>query len=222
MLASRRTEIAVGVLFFVATASYLAGSELIASELGAPDYLENLNSGRIHTGVLLEFINAAAVVGIGALLFPILRKYREGMALVYAGARLVESALLLVSALGPLLLVPLSREYGQAMADVADIQLLGTLAREGYDLAFQLAMIVLGTASVLLCYILYEARLVPRVLPVLGVVGYVALLTSGWLEVFGYDTGTVLFVPGAIFELLFPLWLIVKGMQDSAGPGATE
>ena len=145
--------------------------------------------------MLLEFINSAAVVGIGLLLFLILRRYSEGMALGYAGSRIIESVLLLVGALSALLLLTL----------------------RWHDLTFQMAMIALGVGSLLLCYVLYKFRLVPRAISVLGFVGYIAIFAYGLLEIFGQNIGLVLFAPGAIFEIAFPLWLIVKGFNEPAG-----
>ncbi len=194
MTTKRRIAIAVGVLFFTATISYGVGNALIASALEAPDDLLNPNNTQIGIGVLLEFINSAAVVGIGVLLFPILRRYSEGMALGYAGARIIESVLLIVGALSALLLLTLS----------------------WHELTFEVAMIALGAGSLLLCYILYKAKLVPRAISVLGFAGYIAILAYGLLEIFGQSIGLVLFIPGAIFEIVFPLWLIIKGFNEPA------
>ena len=144
--------------------------------------------------MVLEFINSAAVVCIGVLLFPILRRYSEGMALGYAGARIIESVLLIVGALSALLLLTL----------------------RWHELTFEVAMIALGAGSLLLCYILYTAKLVPRAISVLGFVGYIALFVWGWSEIFGLNIGLVLFIPGAIFEIVFPLWLIIKGFNEPA------
>ncbi len=193
-MTNRKIAIAVGVLFFTATLSYGVGSALITSALATQDDLLNPNNTQIGIGVVLEFINSAAVVGIGVLLFPILRRYSEGMALGYAGSRIIESVLLLVGALSALLLLTL----------------------RWHDLTFQMAMISLGAGSLLLCYILYTAKLVPRAISVLGFVGYVALLVYGLSEILGLNIGLVLFIPGGIFEIVFPLWLIVKGFNESA------
>jgi hypothetical protein len=198
MRTNRGIAIVVGVLFFAATISYAVGNALITSALKAPDVLSNPNFAQIRIGVLLEFINSAAVVGIGVLLFLILRRYSEGMALGYAGSRIIESVLLLVGALSALLLLTL----------------------RWHDLTFQMAMIALGVGSILLCYVLYKFRLVPRALSVLGFVGYIAIFAYGLLEIFAQNIGfigSVLFAPGAIFEIAFPLWLIVKGFNEPAG-----
>jgi hypothetical protein len=213
MTTARKTAIVVGSLFLVQTASYLVGSALIDSAVGAPDDLSNLDATQVRIGVFLEFVNCAAVVGVGVLLFPVLRKYREGIALGYVGTKIIESAMLLVSALFALLLLPVAQELMTAnAANASQLQSLGTLAMEGYDLAFQLAMIALGAGSLLLCYILYQARLVPRALAVLGFVGYLALFASGWLEIAGHSA-SLLYSPGGLFELIFPLWLIVRGFS---------
>jgi hypothetical protein len=205
----RTTEIVIGALILTATTSYLVGSALIDSAVDQ-ESLSNPNETQLVTGALLEFVNAAAVVGIGVLLFPILRRYREGMALGYAATRIIESALLLVSALFVLVLLPLNEA-----ADAAQLQATGTLALEGYDVAFQLAEIALGAGSLLFMYILYAFRLVPRALSLLGFVGYVALFASGWLEIAGHSAA-LLYIPGGLFELLLPLWLIFRGFNAPA------
>jgi hypothetical protein len=80
-----------------------------------------------------------------------------------------------------------------------------------------MAMITLGAGSLALCYVLYVARLVPRAISLLGVAGYVALFVSGWLATLGSDLGVLLFIPGAIFEVVFPLWLIIRGFGEPVG-----
>jgi hypothetical protein len=87
---------------------------------------------------------------------------------------------------------------------------------DAYDLAFPLAMIALGTGSLLLCYVLYRYRLVPRALAVLGFLGYLALFASGWLEIAGESVAYALYIPGGLFEIAFPLWLIAKGFSEPA------
>lgn len=213
--ANRKKAIAIGVLFLVATAAYLVGSALIASATTAPDHLTNLNSDQLRLGVLLECVDAAAVVAIGVLLLPIIRGYSEGMAIGYAGTRIVECLLLLVSAVGALLLVPLGNEYAQASGtEAAHLQTLGRLLFAWHDQAFQMAMATLGVGSLTLCYALYRFKLVPRALSILGFAGYLALFASGWLGLFGRDAGSFLFIPGALFEIAFPIWLIVKGLGE--------
>ena len=216
MRSNRKTAIAIGTLFLVATATYIAGSALITAAK-SPDNLANLNQTQLRIGVLLEFVDAAAAVGIAILLLATLRAFSDVTVLAYAASRVVESVLIMVSALAALLLLPLSDRYALAVgSNASQLQDLALVLTRSYDFAFQLAMIALGAGSVGLCYVLYRANLVPRLLAVLGMVGYVCLFVSGWLAIFGSDLGALLFAPGALFEIAFPLWLIIKGFNESA------
>lgn len=209
----RKSAALAGALFLAATAAYMSGNALIESVAGASDYLAHAadNRDRVILGVLLEFLNSAAVVGIAIALFPILKLCNEKIALGYVAFRAIEAVLLIVGAIGPLLLVALSREY--VAADVpGDLHAIGTLIKEGSSYAFQLGMLALGVYSLAFCYLLYRFRLVPRALSVLGFIGYVALSASAAAELMGHD-GMLLYIPGALFEIALPLWLIVKGVK---------
>lgn len=212
----KKTATAVGLLFIAATLAFMLGNGLIESALSSPNYLLDLypNKNQVITGVLLEMINSAAVVGIAIMLFPVLKKHNEPIALGYVGFRVIESVVLLVGLISPLLLITLSQEHINASnQDTLYFQTLGVLAIRWYHLSFQVAMIALGAFSLVFCYLLYQSKLIPRSLSVLGFIGYVSLLISALLEIFEYNTGMVLFLPGAIFELMLPIWLIVKGFN---------
>ncbi len=95
---NRVTVRIVGVLILTATATYALGTGLIGSILDAPNYLPDVYPNRIQMilGVLLQFVNCAAVVGIGVLLFPILRKFSEAIALGYVVTRIFDCAFLVI------------------------------------------------------------------------------------------------------------------------------
>lgn len=207
MSAVRRTAIVIGILFLVQTASYLAGDALVRSAVETGTAVPDSAAG-VRAGVFLQFVNITAVVGIGVLMFSILKRFNEGIALGYTATKIMEAALLLVSALFALLILPI----GHTTTDGAET--LGALSLEGYDLAFQLAMIALGAGSLLFVYALYKFRLIPRALSVLGAVGYVGLFASGWMSIAGWEMAPGLYVPGALFELALPIWLIVKGFHE--------
>jgi hypothetical protein len=220
MMTSKTTARIVAVLFLAATASYLSGTLLIDSILNAPDYLSDVdqNSNLMIIGGLLQFVDVAAVVGIVVLLYPILKRHSETVALGYVVARIFDGAGVVASGFCALSLVTLSRQYVQAGApDAPNLQELGTLLVASSDTAYQIAMIALGLGSIPLCYLLYRTKIIPQFISVLGLIGYAALISSALLEVFGYSTGVVIFLylPGALFEIIFPIWLIVKGFKPS-------
>ena len=198
----RKNEIIIGVLFLLATASYMLGSGLVETALKITDF-SLINAEQVKIGILLELINSAAVVGIAALIFPILKKYSEGLTIIYVGSRIIESALLLIAAIGPLLLITLNQIEAQQLS--AMITLFASYS-------FQMAMISLSAGSIFFCYVLYENRLIPRTLSALGFIGYLLLLASSLLSIIGFENTTLLYIPGALFEIIFPFWLIIKGL----------
>ncbi|NOU98857.1 DUF4386 domain-containing protein [Paenibacillus planticolens] len=218
MNANLKSARMAGVLFLVATVTYMLGKGLMDSILNEPNYLLHVypNRTQMITGVLLELVNSVAVVGIAVFLFPILKKYNEKIALGYVAFRVIEAVILIIGAISPLLLIQFSQAYIDTGAPADSYyQAVGMLVIKGNYYAFQLAMIVLGLYSLLFCYFLLQSKLIPRLLSVLGLIGYASLLTSGLLELFGYSSGMILFLPGALFELLFPIWLIIKGFNTS-------
>jgi hypothetical protein len=205
MKLQRRSEIIIGLLFLIATASYMLGSGLIESVLQGTNTI-SLNNTQIKIGVLLEIINSAAVLGIASLIFPILRRYSESMTLFYVSSRIVESVLLLICAIGPLLLISFNQVEAQHLNSM--ITLLDKYL-------FQVAMLSLSAGSIFLCYVLYRNKLVPRVLSILGLIGYLFLLASSLLAIIGYEGTDYLYIPGALFEVIFPFWLMIKGLNLS-------
>lgn len=210
---------AAGILFLVSTGAYMIGSGILNPILQRPGFLEGIYSDRtnVTAGMLLELINAFAVAGIGMLLYPFLKQHNEAFALGYFGSRIIESAILIISLVSPVILVVLSKDYSAAGASSHSyFHTLADIVVEGHFMLFELAMVVLGLGSLLLCYILYQSKLVPRWLSVTGFIGYAGLLTSSCLALAGYDTGAVLYIPGAVFEILLPVWLIAKGLSTRA------
>ncbi|WP_169085126.1 DUF4386 domain-containing protein [Paenibacillus sp. PL91] len=216
MKSNKGTARVVGVLFLLATAAFMAGSGLIDSVLNQPTFLTDLYPDRMKViaGLFLELINSAAVVGIAILMFPILKPYNESIALGYFGSRIIEAALLIVSIISPLILLALSDQYiAEGAVGDSSFLTIGNLAVRGQEMAFELAMLVLSLGSVMFCSLLYQTKLVPRALSLLGIIGYIALLASSCLSIIGLDPGFILFIPGAIFEIIFPIWLIAKGFM---------
>lgn len=212
----RKAERAAGVLFLLSTVAFLIGSGILDPILHRTDLLSSMNSERtsVFTGLLLEMINAIAVVGIALLLHPILKKHHKTFTMGYFASRVMESTLLILSLLGPLVLLVWSEKSITAgTSDASYLQMIGNLAVDVHFLLFDMAMFVLSLGSLLFCYILIRSRLVPRLLSIIGLIGYTGLLVSSSLSIIGLDLGNVLYIPGAIFEIVLPVWLIVKGFN---------
>jgi hypothetical protein len=116
-----------------------------------------------------------------------------------------------------LLQIPLASEYIKAAgSDASFLQALSSVFMEGQLYAYNIGMSAVGIASLMLCYTLYRATLVPRLVAVWGLIGYAILLCGSVLEVLGFNLLTIHAIPGGLWELFIGVWLIVKGFNPSA------
>lgn len=216
---SKTVARAVGALFLLATGAYIFGGGLVDSVLNAPDFLlqAHANHTQIVTGVMLQFVTAAANVLIGILMFGILRRYSESIALGYVVTRIFDGIGVLLAGIGSLSLIALGGQAAQAGgSDASSLQALGTLVMTHSGLTFDITMIALAVGGMPFCYLLYRVRLIPRPLAALGFIGYLSLFGGGVVELFGYDLAMVQYIPGGIFEAALPFWLFFKGFNSVA------
>jgi len=216
----RKTAIIVGVLFIAATVTSAVGGLLIASVILAPEDLANVseNENQVIVGVLLELTWAASAVGITVLMFPILKKHNEGLALGYVGARIFEGFIATIGAIGALLLISLSQEFVKAVApDATYFQALTALLLAARDWAWWVGpMLVFALSALIFNYLLYQSKLIPRWLSGWGFIGGALLLAEGLVGMFDLTISAFLSAPIAVQEMVLAAWLIVKGFNPSA------
>ncbi|AKB85237.1 DUF4386 domain-containing protein [Methanococcoides methylutens] len=209
----------VGLLFITATVAYSIGVILLDPILSSSDYLTiaSENEKQMIMGSFLVLIDAVAVAGIGIMIYPILKKQNEALALGYAGSRIAEGVLFVANVIAILILLALSQEFVKAEApDTSYYQTFGTILLEAGDLAFLFGFAVAFTISALILnYLLYKSKLVPRWLSGWGFVGALLLWVYYLLEPFSINLLYILFVPIALQEMVFAVWLIVKGFNPS-------
>jgi hypothetical protein len=168
-------------------------------------------------GGLLEIIVALSAIGSAIFLFPILKKQSEGAALALVASRILEASTIFVGVAFILSIVTL-RQTGAGANALATSHLLAIL----YDRIFLLGQSFMPAINdLLLGFLLYQSRLVPRFLSMIGIIGGVILLAGYIAIMFGLigqhdpSTGlTALLV--ALFEFSLGIWLIIKGFNSSA------
>ena len=221
----RKTAIIVGILFLVCTAASLLSFPFFGPILEGKDYLSKLFSSEnmVITGALIEFIQAAAATGIAIALYPILKRYNGALALGAVGFRVVECVFVLIGTLSLLSLLTLSQEFIAAGAPGASsFQTSGTLLLAVRDWSGNVISALAMCLGALMYYvILYKSKLIPRWLSGWGVLGIVMGLAATVLGSFTHDfslgsVNTLLNVPIGLQEMVFAVWLIVKGFNASA------
>lgn len=215
----------VGVLVIIATAAPLVSVAFVPALFGPADvanvWLLAENEGNVRVGTLLEFAMAVAIAGIPIWMYPILKKQNESMALGYVAARLIEGLMFTVGVICLLTLVALSKEYALAGApDIPYYQTLGALVLAVRSVQSIFAQFAFGMGSLMAYYLMYKSRLIPRWLSGWGLVGSLLFFASAFLPMFGYGSESTVYlllnVPGGLEEMVFAVWLIVKGFNPSA------
>ena len=229
MNSNRKTAIIVGALFITATVAYSLGVIYLDPIIGGSDYLTKAseNENQVILGAFLVLIDSVAVAGIGIVIYPILKKHNEALALGYAGARIVEGVLFIVNIITILTLLTLSQEFVKAGAPEASYyQTLGTLLLSAGNWAYLLGLgLAFALSALILNFVLYQSKLVPRWLSGWGFVGAVLILAYYLLQFFSNNQFEILFYPIAVQEMVFAVWLIIKGFNSSAtasGSAKTE
>ena len=219
MNSNRKTARIVGALFLLSNVTFILGAVVFVEPiLGAADYLSQVSANRAQVilGVLLELINGVAYLGIAVLMFPILRRRFESMALGYVGFRIIEFVMQTLSDLSPLSLLALSEEFVSAGApEASSFQALGTLLLAERSWAFQMVSITFGLSALLFYYTLYQSKLVPRFISIWGFIGAALVLANTLLDMFSLTVPN-LGVLMLLNELFLGVWLIVKGFNPSA------
>lgn len=213
----------IGILFLTVMITWFIGFMLIETVISAPDYLIQVypNKTRVIIGVLFELIEAAGVISITIMLFPILKKYNENMARGYFGFRIIESLMLIVAALCALLLISLSQQYMDTGAsDASSFQTLGTLFMiVRADWSTLILAVFYSFAALMFYYVLYQTKLVPRFISIWGLLAALLVLIGTVSERFihaEFIAGLISGAPMGLNELFLGVWLVVKGFNPSA------
>jgi Domain of unknown function (DUF4386) len=186
------TAVVVGALFIVQLLTFAVGSNLVEKYLRGEAARHTLT-----TGVMLEMCSGIAVVGIGLLMYPVLKGVDRRWAIGYPIARLVEFGVSAV--LGTYLLIQLE------------------------EIPNHLLWVYLPTAlgGLILNCLFFVSGLVPRAIAVLGLLGYSLLLLTVPLNLLSVidvekGAGLVLLAPGGVYEfLVLPAWLIARGFRSA-------
>ncbi len=218
MDATQRTARVVGVLFLITFITSIPALYLFQPVLDDPGgYIAGDGAdNRILLGVFLELLLIIANIGTAVVLFPIVRRQNETLALGYVTARVAECVFIAGGILAVLGVVTLRQ--GAAGADSELAVLLAGIK----DWTFLLGPgFVVGVGNgLVLGYLMYRSGLVPRGMAMLGLIGGPLLIASFVAVLFGaYEQvsvwSAITTIPEFLWELSLGIFLIVKGFQPS-------
>jgi hypothetical protein len=213
MSSLRKTALAAGVFYLLTFVS------IPTLALYGPVHDPNYIVGRgpdtdVIIGGILEIIVALAGIGTAIALYPVLKKQNEGVALGFVGSRVLEAGTIFIGVAFLLSVVAL-RQAGTGT--LATGHVLVTL----YDRIFLIGQSFLPAVNALvLGYLLYQSRLIPRALPMLGFIGAALLVIGDIAVLFGligqHAPSTALTaIPIAVWEFSLGIYLVAKGFKPS-------
>jgi hypothetical protein len=217
---TRRTALVAGVFYLITFVS-IPTLALYGPVKNHRDWI--LSSGS-HTGVLvggfLEVIVALAGIGTAVTLYPVVKRQNEGVALGFVTARVLEGCMIFTGVVSLLSLVTLRQDLGGAAGtDAASLVTTGASHVAVYNWTFLLSQSLMpGINALLLGSLMYRSRLVPRIIPVMGLIGGPLLIIAVFATLFGQHsslTGLAVLpvIPVAAWEFSLGVWLVVKGFQ---------
>jgi hypothetical protein len=224
----RKTATIVGILFIIGTVAGVLSGLVTLPVLEEADYLSRVaaNESKIVLGAVLILVMGFPLAMIPVMMFPIFKKYSELLALgavVFRGV--LEAVTYIILALGLLLLIPLSQEFVNAGDPAASyFQSLGVLLTELSYWTNHILAIVFTIGAAMLYWLFYKTKLIPGWLALWGFIGAILYFAAPIANMFdaqhlplslGVKWG-YLMIPLAIQEMVFALWLIVKGFNRSA------
>lgn len=224
----RKTSLAAGILYLITFVSM----PTLALYQPVRERTDFILGGGSDTGVLWsalsEVVVALACVGTAVVLFPVARRWSQTAAIGFVTTRVLEAGLIIVGVVGVLSMLTLRHDVaGTPGADAAALLTTGHLLAASYDWTFLLSQSLMPVFNALfLGTVMYRSRLVPRILPIVGLVGAPLLLCSDLAIFFGvYDRMSpitaVAALPIAVWEFSLGVYLTVKGFRRSAVTAVT-
>jgi len=208
----------VGVLFIIGTVAGGLSMVITAGLADGPDFLSTVAShaSRAQLGGLLVLVMGIALAAIPAVIFPVLKRQSEVLAVGYVIFRGALETLTYVGvALCWFVLVVVAQQAaGAGGAATAQLSSLGTLVVKAQDPIIAIQNIVFSIGALMLYYLMFRAKLTPRWLAAWGFLGAIAYGAAGVIAVFSTNLVFML-LPLGLQEMVMAVWLIAKGF----GPG---
>jgi hypothetical protein len=221
----RKTALVAGALYLITFVSMPILA--LYGPVREPNYVAGPGPDTpVIVGGILEIIVALAGIGTAVVLYPVVKRQNEGLALGFVGIRALEAATIFAGVVCLMAVVTL-RQAGAG----TDALVTGRALVALHDWTSLIGQGLLPAVNALLLgSLMYQSRLVPRVLPLLGLIGAPLLIASAAATMSGLweqmsAPAAIAALPIALWEFSLGIWLVVKGFKPSpitAGLAATH
>jgi len=218
-LADRKTALVAGVLYLLTFIGSIPALPLYHDILKNRDHILHGGSDTgVLWGALLEIICAFAGIGTAVVLYRVVKRHDPTRALGFVAARTFEATMICVGVLSVLAIVTLHHDAAGASGSTAtSLVTTGRGLVAVHDWSFLVGPgLIPAVNAMCLATVLYRTRLVPRIIPMLGLIGapllaasFVGTLFGAWDQISPVSAFSAL--PIAAWEFSLGVWLVVKG-----------
>lgn len=221
MTSFRKTALAGGLLYLITFIGSIPAAILVGPAIDNPSYVTSAGADQqVAFGLVLELVNVFGCIGCAVALFSVVRRVHEGLAIGYVTTRLFEAATITMGVISLLAVVSL-RQQGAATGDAESLVPVAGALVEIRHWAMTIGPNMAAFNALMLGTALYRARLIPRGIPALGIVGAPILISYVIGNILGLTGPGTVFQAIAVFpfffwELALGLWLTFKGFNKSS------
>ena len=225
----RKISMFVGILFIIGTGAGILSGVVTQPILTAPGYLQNIAAHETQwiVGTLLVLVMGLPLAMVPVALFPILKKQNEVLAIgaiVFRGVLEAVTYILIVICFLLLLTVGKQASISSGASQLASFQDLGNLLRSASSWFEQILAIAFSIGSIMINLLLYQMKIIPRWLSGWGLVGSILYFVAPFASMLSLQHPTLsmdssigfLLGPLALQEMVFAVWLLVKGFNSSS------
>jgi len=220
----RRTALIAGLLY-IATFVFSIPVKfwLWHDVLNDPNFV--LGSGSdsgVRMGAIFEILTALTGIGTAVALYAVTRRYSSRAALGFVTSRVIEAAMIFTGVLAIMSVYILRNDpAATAGTDSASLLTTGHAFVAIHDWTFLLGPGLMAAVNAFcLGSVMYRSRLVPRIIPAIGLMGAPLLIASNVAVLFGKwdqlsSIAGLLTLPIAAWEFSVGVWMTVKGFRTS-------
>ncbi|HEX8094405.1 DUF4386 domain-containing protein [Jatrophihabitans sp.] len=221
MDSTRRTALIAGIFYLLTFAASIPALVLLSPVLNHPDYIVSAGSDtRVLWGCVLDVVTALTGIGSAVALYPVVKKQNHAVALGFVTSRMFEAAVILIGVVSLLAVVTLRQDVaGTPGTDPATLTTVGQALVAVRDWTFLLGPNLMAAVNALLLgSLMYRSRLVPRIIPAMGLIGAPFWLAVTGMSFFGlaeHGLFGIAVLPVAAWEFSVGVWMVVKGFRPS-------
>lgn len=222
MKTNKNNANAAGILFILAAFAAMTGRLLYGPILTDADYIVKgiAHEPQILWGAFFEIITAFAVIGTPIALYPVLKKYNQGMAIATVSFRLLEATMIIIGILCLLTIITLSHEFANDInPDTASYLMANKSLLALHKWTFLYGPnLALGPSTFMTGYLLYKSKLVPRFISIMGMIGGPMIFMCAIFVTFGLFPhlslwGGLMAIPVFLYEMSLAIRLLTKGFN---------